>query len=380
MSLRFRRSIKVLPGIRVNFGKSGFTSVSVGPRGASLSTGRRGAFVNLGLPGTGLSYRSKLSGGEGGSSRTPDGLTAKERKEIIINDLQGKVERLNSIVEEGINQHRKIDPVPAIFEYRPWIENGKFSYPVAKWNIAVFAFGLVLLLLPKSLTTIGWLMVIGATVGAVAIYFYLRKKAKNKWLAQQASVQEFHDQRKALYRRVVGGEPNAIGEWLESIFDQMDWFLETSLNFEISDDGRILAVDVDLPEIEDIPDVTVYVKKTTQSVEKKARKDSSIRKDYLTHVHAIALRLAGEVFSQIPTIERVAVNGYTQRLDTASGHIQDDYVLSVIFDGSAWKKLNPALTDPVECMENFECRRQIQRNLLMKTIEPFTWDEIKTVP
>src|SRR5262249_1839119 len=34
---------------------------SVGPKGAHLTSGRRGTFFNLDLPGTGLSYRKKLN-------------------------------------------------------------------------------------------------------------------------------------------------------------------------------------------------------------------------------------------------------------------------------------------------------------------------------
>src|SRR5262245_25749937 len=59
MGLRFHQSIKVLPGLRINFGLRGI-SVTVGPRGANLNVGTRGTYLNLGLPGTGISYRSRL--------------------------------------------------------------------------------------------------------------------------------------------------------------------------------------------------------------------------------------------------------------------------------------------------------------------------------
>lgn len=36
MGWRFRKSIKILPGIKINIGKDGFSSVSVGTRGAHL--------------------------------------------------------------------------------------------------------------------------------------------------------------------------------------------------------------------------------------------------------------------------------------------------------------------------------------------------------
>ena len=61
MGFRFRKSFKIAPGIRVNLGKSGITSVSVGKRGASLNIGKKGVYANIGLKGTGLSYRTKLT-------------------------------------------------------------------------------------------------------------------------------------------------------------------------------------------------------------------------------------------------------------------------------------------------------------------------------
>ena len=59
MGLRFRKTISVLPGVRLNISKSG-VSASVGPRGLTLNLGRRGARGTVGLPGTGLSYSEKL--------------------------------------------------------------------------------------------------------------------------------------------------------------------------------------------------------------------------------------------------------------------------------------------------------------------------------
>jgi hypothetical protein len=55
MSFRFRRSIKILPGIRLNFGKRGI-STSIGVRGAHVTFGKTGTRTTVGLPGSGLSY------------------------------------------------------------------------------------------------------------------------------------------------------------------------------------------------------------------------------------------------------------------------------------------------------------------------------------
>jgi hypothetical protein len=55
MGFRFRRSVKLLPGIRLNFGKRGI-STSIGVRGAHVTFGPSGTRTTVGLPGSGLSY------------------------------------------------------------------------------------------------------------------------------------------------------------------------------------------------------------------------------------------------------------------------------------------------------------------------------------
>ncbi|HEX8211824.1 MAG TPA: DUF4236 domain-containing protein [Longimicrobium sp.] len=64
MGFRFRKSIKILPGVRVNVGRSGI-STTIGGRGASVNSGKRGTYLNAGVPGTGLSYRSRMDGASG---------------------------------------------------------------------------------------------------------------------------------------------------------------------------------------------------------------------------------------------------------------------------------------------------------------------------
>jgi Protein of unknown function (DUF4236) len=53
--LRFRRTFKIVPGLRLNLSKSG-VSTSVGRRGAWFTLGPRGTRATVGVPGTGLSY------------------------------------------------------------------------------------------------------------------------------------------------------------------------------------------------------------------------------------------------------------------------------------------------------------------------------------
>lgn len=63
MGLRFRKNIKILPGVKLNLGKKS-AGVSVGTTGARYSVNSSGRKTStVGIPGTGLSY-SKSSGGK----------------------------------------------------------------------------------------------------------------------------------------------------------------------------------------------------------------------------------------------------------------------------------------------------------------------------
>lgn len=70
MNLRFRKSKKILPGVRLNLTHKG-VSANVGVRGANVGIGKTGVRANMSIPGTGISASQKLSGGQPSSSSGP---------------------------------------------------------------------------------------------------------------------------------------------------------------------------------------------------------------------------------------------------------------------------------------------------------------------
>ena len=60
MGLRYRKQIKVAPGVKLNVSKSG-VSTSVGKRGATMNFSGRGTKATVGIPGSGLSYSKQLT-------------------------------------------------------------------------------------------------------------------------------------------------------------------------------------------------------------------------------------------------------------------------------------------------------------------------------
>lgn len=96
MGFNFRKSFKIAPGVRLNVGKKGISSVSVGGKGARVSVGKKGVRSTVSVPGTGLSYSShqpfkqntqnKTVRGEPNSlfSDTPPPLNYKAEKSVSI--------------------------------------------------------------------------------------------------------------------------------------------------------------------------------------------------------------------------------------------------------------------------------------------------------
>ena len=84
MGLRFRKSIKIAPGIRFNLGAKS-AGISIGTKGCrySLNTsGRRTA--SIGIPGTGLSYTHTSSGTKTNKSRSRSYNSAAYQQRALI--------------------------------------------------------------------------------------------------------------------------------------------------------------------------------------------------------------------------------------------------------------------------------------------------------
>jgi hypothetical protein len=59
MGWRFRKSFKILPGIKLNFGKRGYTSTTIGKGFFKTNLSKKGVRHTVSIPGTGLSYQTK---------------------------------------------------------------------------------------------------------------------------------------------------------------------------------------------------------------------------------------------------------------------------------------------------------------------------------
>lgn len=84
MGLRFRKSFKIAPGVRLNLNKKS-VGVSIGGKGARYSissSGRRTASVSV--PGTGISYSKTKTGKKGTKSTTKKYVTDKHYEKAAL--------------------------------------------------------------------------------------------------------------------------------------------------------------------------------------------------------------------------------------------------------------------------------------------------------
>ena len=99
MGLRFRRSMKILPGIRLNFGKSS-VGISAGVPGARVSLNSSGRVTGTaGIPGSGLYWvESRSIKKKRAKSKSPRKAASTRREETII-DEKIPVEDESTIIE-----------------------------------------------------------------------------------------------------------------------------------------------------------------------------------------------------------------------------------------------------------------------------------------
>ncbi|MEA3327392.1 MAG: DUF4236 domain-containing protein [Chloroflexota bacterium] len=416
MPSRFRKSIKIAPGVRLNIGKKR-GSITIGKRGSSVNFGSRGVYGNIGVPGTGLSYRSKLGGSsqnlksnsgkpdnpsqsnktvisiqisllEDGSvtfkdengNLLPDDWVRKaksQNKQLILDWLYQHCEEKNEEITSLFNIHlttpspdTQISFTPSPFDIEiPSPPDNEFSDPRP---------------IPLEKKDYGFL---GSNIA------FLRKSIdkKNKKLENRYQeelqnwelakenfeeqyqikhqeyldkLEEFNknkrnyaleqeDRRKFIEEdRFV--EIDAMYEFLEEVLQTIVWPKETVLSFDIINEGTKVLMDVHLPEIEEMPEIQTKVNKRDYKLTLVQISDTQKRKNYISHIHSIGFRLIGEVFVSLPSVKNIVFSGYTHRISKSTGNLTSEYLYSVKTTRDEWEKLNFQNLEMIDVLLCFE--------------------------
>jgi hypothetical protein len=343
MGIRFRKRIKLAPGLHLNLSGSGL-SMSAGPRGASMTFGRRGGtYMNTGIPGTGLYARERVGAAPGSASsrlnsagtssvsikisveddgtvvfRGQDGnplderfvkLAKEQQKDAIrslmetgCDEINGHLDALEQIHFTTPSPDERLTYAPQTFEERKPIE------PVPRKH------GFMGALLGSKRAQIDKENADAQAAYQTELLLWTRRLRQHE--ARELA-------RKALIEEKVRTELPAMEIVLEESLMDIVWPRETALSSEVRDDGRVVMIDVDLPEIEELPRKTAAVPVRGYKLSIKELTVTRHQQLYMRHVHGIGFRIIGEVFYALPTADEVVLSGYTQRPDKATGEVQD---------------------------------------------------------
>jgi hypothetical protein len=393
MAIRFRKSFKLAPGVRMNLSGGGM-SWSVGPRGASVGIGKRGTYLNTGIPGTGLSVRQKIGDAEtntsSGSSKgkvafsisisvSDDGtisfkdstgnplpetlitMAKKQQGDAIRNLIQGKCDEINQAIDSVGELHfstpspkEKPRFVAGIFHKQP-------PEPPTRKRLSF-----IRSLFKKHRERAE------AEYKSVLVE---REESLKKWELQRAAFNKSQNDRRQLIEAHIYNDQNAMEQYLEETLQDIVWPRETDVSTEISDNGQLIFIDADFPEIEDMPTNKASVPSKGYKLSVKELSATQVQKLYMQHVHGIAFRTIGEAFSALPNSRVIVFSGYSQRADKATAHITDEYLLSVRVERSDWEKIdfnNLTSLDVVEALSRFELRRSMTKTGVFTAIIPFS--------
>lgn len=398
MAFRFRKSIRLAPGVRMNFSSRG-VSTTIGPRGASVNFSSRGTYLNAGIPGTGLSSRQRIGGpspktrarrsepsftsvsvtvsvSDDGtvSFRDSDGnplpdrvvnIAKKQKGDNIRLLIQKKCDEINAQTE-ALGKLHLDTPNPDI---KPRYQPRGFSEPEPTPPN------------PKGLGLLGRLF----ESRRLKIEQFNAKQRQEferelaEWRIRQKEFNEAEKRRKDMIEHGIYNDVHAMETFLEGELHEITWPRETLISTEVQADGKCVFADVDLPEIEDMPSKTAAVPQRGYKLNIKDMSPTQIQKLYMNHVHGIGFRIVGEIFAALPIAEIVVLSAFSQRNDPGTGHITDQYLYSVRVERKEWSKIrfgNLQNLDVVEALTKFDLRRNMTKNGIFKPITPFSPTEV----
>lgn len=391
MAFRFRKSVKLAPGIRMNFSGSGL-SWTVGPRGASIGIGKRGTYLNSGIPGTGFSSRQRL---DGGSRATTARASSREMAQVNIEVAVGDDGTLTFRDASGNPLSSAL--VDQVKRQKGDAVRGLIADACAKVNAPIEAMSNLHLdtpdprapryiplrfeelspneQAPKEIRFLDRILFRRARIeeeNRAAAERYRQERAA--WEARRAEFLKGEDKRRTFIEKLTLLDVDAMETHLENTLQDIAWPRETLVSFDIRDEGRTVFLDVDLPELEDMPNRTAVVPAREWKLAVKPMSATQIQKLYMAHVHGIGFRIIGETFAALPTTTKVALSAFSQRASKATGAIADEYLYSVQVNRDQWQGIafdNLSSIDVIDALAVFDLRRSMTKTGVFKPVEPF---------
>ncbi len=407
MAFRFQRRITLAPGLRLNLSKRGL-GLSVGPRGAGLSVGPRGVQGHAGLPGTGLAYRQKPNNKDAGRRGAASPASAGSSAASVLEELlaegaslpvylevrdNGQVDyfhadglRMSDAEARVLRRHAE-DSLREQLEahclrlnddlVRLGMLHEQTPHPDEKGYVPQ-AFEESPPSPPVLITLAWWHRLWPPARQRVEQENHQRQVTFDEhyrqweWRKTEHDAAEFARQQRE--EEGVWGDLDAMEQTLRERLEEIEWPRETVIDFDLGSDERTIAVDIELPDEEEMPDREWSMPAKRLKLTPKRLSATRQRKLYRDHVHGIAFRVLGAIFARLPTVQEARVSGYRPITESATGGERDQYLYSVKVTRAQWSKIHfdqLEQVDPVAAMEAFTLRRDMTKTGIFRDIEPF---------
>lgn len=331
--MRFRKSINIFKGVKLNFSKSG-VSLTVGGKGVSANIGKKGLFLNTSLPGTGLYDRKKIVDFGTDARKASKQPMPKPQAAPVVAQTPSSVlldlDEAGNIIVYGDDGARVTNPdVLRRLKAREDFQAAGaelLETRAAQANAETDAF--------------------------VNIAAQSASLAKTDPLDAGAPMGE--DEVEA-----------RIAEWLGALSLPIDFHVD----YEYDAQAGALMADMDLPEIQHLP-----VQKTAVVAGKLKKKDKTqkeLKQEYARCVFGLGIFCASHFFAVTPYMERVVLSAYTQRRDSKTGDLRDEYIYSVIFERECFEDVDFAGVEPEEFLMRFKNRMNRSAAGDLKPVVPF---------
>lgn len=434
MGFRFRKSIKICKGVRLNFNKNS-VGLSIGGKGYGYtinSKGRRTAHV--GIPGTGLSYSVSssrkrdndynkvepkivkttinLKMDDNGKMTFYDSKGNEINNSTLINKIkstpQYKLEKKrmqkkhdNEILEEIKEYNNKNDEIININRLSANLIYSKtdFEKELQKLELKKYEKKIFNKTKPTKDIVKEELMQ-EAKKEIKSIAFWTLKSKRDKYVAENLNnklaerlknwseekekfegnelkiekeknkeYEEEYVNSKLYLNNILNGDTDCIYNDIDIWLKELESPLEFDISYDYSKDEKTLWIDLDLPEIEDLPNQkAVQMANGNKKIKLKTKQE--LNTDYKKYVFGLAIFMCSHLFNISPQIYNIVISGYTQRR-ISNGDIKDEYIYSIIFDRENIRKYNLIEVDPFEICMKFKNRCNITSTNIFKEIDPF---------
>lgn len=336
MAFRFRRSVKLGKGIRLNVSKRG-VGMSVGTTGFRRSVHSTGRSTStIGIPGTGLSYvdTKKISA---------KGKSASGGSSTSVRDVPEK----NAVAVE--EYHNYMDAITHLHLHNPttrdWEKMKSIEAPFERNDVG-------------PLEEKAWRRSKQYEPNIFEKFIQPLQNKKKRQLQEDIQSAQDEDARNyeeweylhQLAKNVLLGKPETYEHVLKEN-EELNEAWQRGLLLHVLD-AKTIELDVQLSPKEVVPNKTLSLTKTGKVSKRKMGKTKyhALMKDF---VCSYVLSLAKETFASVP-IEKVIIHVNENVLNTATGHRKKKVLLSIVMDRETLNQLNFEHIVPSDAMDNFE--------------------------